>query len=283
MSSWVKRVLNIFLFIAGFNIAERLCHEETDGFTMQRIFGCSNLPTSALSSEAKEILRQKFSYFAKGNQCYVFLSEDGRHILKLFKYAENIPLWTGQIPLLNRFKPFRPSRIDHRAWKKERDALGYQMADQDWKEEAGLLFAHLAPSEGLLPPITISDKLHIEHSLDLNQVNFVLQKRGDVLHEKIKNWMESGQQERAEAALAEAVDFCLLKASRGILDDDGALHNNLGFIGEKLVQLDPGHFKHHTFKDPKQEARRAVRHLTSWLDENYPTLVPHVEDRLSRL
>lgn len=275
----MRKLVYIVLFIICFNLTEKFCHTQTDGFSLQRISGCSRVATLPPSPGASSILDQKFSYFAKGNQCFVFSSEDGKYILKLFKYAQNTPSWISQLPLLNRFKAFRSSQAQHRLWKKERDTRGYQTAYEEWKEETALLAVHLAPTEKDFPTILLSDKLHIEHLLDLNKVNFVLQKKGVVLHQQIKEWMESGQEEKAKKALSSLLDFCAQKIARGIFDDDGALHNNFGFIDGKLVQLDPGHFMHAGNLDSKKATLRQIRHLKKWLNQSYPTLARYVEDR----
>jgi hypothetical protein len=274
----MNKLICIVLFAICFNLAERFCHTKTDGFSLQRITGCSEIVTLPTSSDAPTVLKQKFSYFAKGNQCFVFLSEDGKYVLKLFKYAQNTPSWITHIPLINRFKAFRPAQTQHRLWKKERDTLGYKIAFEEWKEETALLAVHLSSTEKIFPTITLFDKLHIAHSLDLNKVDFVLQKRGVVLHEQIKEWMESRQEEKAKEALFAVLEFCAQKIKRGIFDDDGALHNNFGFIDGKLVQLDPGHFKQGDNLDLKKATLRSIRHLKKWLQQSYPTLVPYVEN-----
>src|SRR3989344_1362434 len=138
----VKRIFSLLLLFLGAHLVEKFCHKETDGFTILRIQGC---PSSSPSPETYQILHQKFFYFICGNQCYTFLSEDGKYILKLFKYAENVPLWTAKVPILNRFKAFRPSKVRYRSWKKERDTEAYTIAYEEWREETALVATHLAP------------------------------------------------------------------------------------------------------------------------------------------
>lgn len=63
-----------------------------------------------LSDEERQrldsILSQKFTYIGKGAQSYAFGSDDGKYVLKFFKFKHLTPHWFVEMfPL---FPPFRP-------------------------------------------------------------------------------------------------------------------------------------------------------------------------------
>ena len=64
-----------------------------------------------------EVLFRPFSYLAEGTQSYVFLSEDGKTVLKLFKRGGELPLAACELAYENRdltqvtFLHFHPQRL----------------------------------------------------------------------------------------------------------------------------------------------------------------------------
>jgi hypothetical protein len=275
----MKRVMLLLLVFIGFHLAEKVCHQQTAGFSILRVQ--TNAPYDpALSTplEAPRELQQRFFYLASGKQCFVFASEDGKYVLKLFKHARIFPpAWTSNIPLVNQFKPFRARKIAKAAEKRHRDLTGYKVAFDAFRAQSGLLYIHLNPTLAGSPTISLRDKLQIEHRIDLNQACYVLQHRADPVMPKLKEWFQERATDKIEHALMALLNLCEERASKGIYDDDAALQKNFGFLGEVPIQTDPGQFAlEATSKAPTEEVARIRTNFIRYLNKTSPELIPYV-------
>lgn len=268
----IRRVGYFLLFLLAFNFIEHFAHQKTDGFSPHRIrFGTKI--TQGETRAAPE-LNQPFHYLACGNQCYAFLSHDGKYVLKFFKYAGSpVPKFLTQVPLVNRFKPFRPHRYEKRLWKKERDILGYSLAYRFFQKETALIALHLAPIGHHYPTITITDKLNCSHSINLNETPFVLQQRATPAYKQLKKWMEAGETALAKEGIASLLELLKKRITLHLQDDDVNFGSNFGFIGTDAVQLDPGHFTEGASPDPAKELEKLQAELTAWCHKHAPELL----------
>jgi len=251
-------MVQLLLFLASFNTLEHFAHKQTDGFTLQRVQFESKNPGGAVAVIPE--LNQPYHYLGCGNQCYAFLSDDGKYVLKLFKYASSpvSPALT-KIPVLNTFKPFRPHRYQKMLWKRQRDIESYRLAFDRFREESGLIAAHLDP-EANYPAITLYDKLRCKHTLNFSDCPFVLQHKAVPADQQFRAWRESP--ERLKIALEGLSNLFKKRIERGILDDDVNYHANIGFIGAKPIQIDPGNFKLGTVENPDEEISRLLEGLS---------------------
>lgn len=209
-------LIKSFLFLALFGAAYFLCDQATWGFTTARLQTTHDLGFSPSRGDPRIYLQQKYFLRDQGGQSYVFISEDGKYILKFFK---DMP------------RPWLPwpSYQKKKLGKLKRTLNGYQLAFNRLRKETGLLHLHLAPTSSPLPVILI-DRLHIEHTLDLSSVYFVLQKRA----EPITHFSDS--------TLSQIYELLQKRSSAHIADHDPRLHSNLGWIENHLVYIDPGRF-----------------------------------------
>jgi hypothetical protein len=276
MNKWVKRGINFSLFLIAFNTLEHLCHQQTKGFFLERIqFSDEKPEASSPDAATLSVLNQPFHYLNHGNQCFAFVSDDGKYILKFFKYVHPAsPLWISNIPLINRFKAFRQTRIDKVAWKRNRDFQGYQIAFDRFRNETGLVAIHLHPTK-VYPTITLYDPLNIVHSLNLNNTPFILQKRATPIYEQFSSWIQNGEIEKLKTGITDLVSLCALRISKDIFDDDVNFYSNFGFVEEKPIQIDPGHFILHS-SNPAELPTLLIE-LKDWFSKNYPPMVSHVE------
>jgi len=276
MTKWLKRGINFTLFLIAFNTVEHWCHKTTKGFFLERVqFRNETSRASTPDLATLSALNQPFHYFNFGNQCFAFVSEDGKYILKLFKYVHHTPpLWTSKIPLLNRFKPFRQSRIDKTAWKRDRDFQGYQIAFDHLRTETGLLDLHLHPTNSY-PTITLSDPLNIVHTLDLNNAPFILQKRVTPAYQQFLTWIQNKEIDKLQQGISDLISLCALRISKNIFDDDVNFYSNCGFDDDKPIIIDPGHFV--LSSSETSDLPNLLVVLKDWFSENYPPMVSHVE------
>ncbi len=248
----------IALFIVGFFALKRFSEDRTDGFTIASIV--KNIPYNPAwevpVEDVSPLLSQKFYYYGRGGQAYIFLGEDKKTILKLFKKAGSV---------------FESSKLAY-------DRL---------KKETGLLYLHLNPTTGKLPIIQIVDRLKITHTISLDQLSFALQKRARLVYSKISQEMKNGNEQSAKRAITTLLTYLSHRAEKGIRDTDGGLKRNYGYIDDFPISVDVGSFTEdkrlQTPKAAQKELLRKTRRLRKWLTKNYPQLVSHFDAELKKV
>lgn len=272
------------------------CLKQTGGFS---IYGISpshpydkTWEISPLNPRAKDevfrALDQTFTYCNKGGQCFVFFSEDGRYVLKFLKQKlYKMPLWVRYFPI--------PYIIDHyrikKKWKKldklNRDFTSYKMAYEELQKETGIIYIHLNKTEELKKSLKIVDKLGIEHRLDLDKFDFILQRRADLLYEKINALMTEGKIDDAKKSLSAVLKFIVALCKKGIHDRDPSLSTNCGFIQQEPIKIDAGLFvRDDTVRTPeiyKQELIKVSNPLKKWIQDAYPSLSPYFDQEITHL
>jgi hypothetical protein len=224
------------------------CQKATDGFSLNKISSSDAPELSSLGDEALavEVLQQPFFYLGKGGQSYAFASADGQYVLKFFH---------------NRPNPFVPrSSYKAKKYRKLQRAFeGYHLVYKELGERSGLLFLHLNNIPFQKLPVTLVDKLNIAHSVDLNTLEFVLQKKA----ESVESYLKQHPQEGLQAMR----DFFQTLAAHQIADEDPRSYANMGFVGQDAVLCDPGRCV------KKQAATQSFSpKFEQWLSQHFPEL-----------
>jgi len=187
----------------------------------------------AIAKEIPDSLNYPFTFLAEGTQAYVFLSQDKKHVLKLFKNVKGV--------------------------EKIVDAcrLAYEIRDL-----TGVIFVH-AEREAALPIIHLKDQLGRVHPMDPAHMCFVLQKRADPFFRTIRT---ASKEEQVQLI---ASFYALLKEMnrRGIANLDNSLGRNYGFINGRAVAIDFGKFAYAPQLTEEREAHM-IRRLNKWLQRN---------------
>ncbi len=296
-SRWVSLVCFSVAAFWTYKVVRVFCQQQTDGFTIQAI--SSNRPSNPAwdvhflsdgeKAEIEQALSQRYHYLACGNQAFAFLSEDGRYVIKFFKQKLFEPSfflkWSPAIWM-------NPSRREKKLWKKQdklqRDFASYRLSFDELKEETGLVYVHLNPSDWIRRNLIICDKLNIAHAIPLDRFNFILQKRADLVFPTIDKLMAEGNLAGAKRALSSILELFVSRCQKGILDSDPDLDKNFGFIDGHAVQIDIGRFTRQPIKVKfahcNQDRPASLSSMTppviketfkTWLTENYPSLFDH--------
>jgi hypothetical protein len=266
---------------------ERIYSRLTDDFQMRHlIYPLADYSAwePQISPEAyaqtENILNQPFSYLGKGEQTYVFVSADQRYVLKCFKFKHIKPsLFLEGISKTSLFKTYK-----ERAWARLRrklDALfsGYQLAYERMREESGLLFLQMHPTH-MSKEITVKDKLGLQRTLDLGEVVFVVQKKGETLHALLNRLLEAGDMEAAKIYLQKIFAMYRQEYAKGLYDRDHNLLHNVGFAEEMPFHLDMGGLAYDqriTQADiADQHLARAKMFIAQWLRAYHPQSAPEL-------
>ncbi|MEN9343496.1 MAG: hypothetical protein RLZZ453_283 [Chlamydiota bacterium] len=258
----------------------QLCYVKSKGFLSYKIESAltpsprfANPPlTQEELSDLRKSLDQPFYYIGKGAQSFAFVSKDGNVVLKLFRFDHLRP------PLLfNCFNfPFTWQRAKLvRSWHKrkqlEQEFVSYELAFSCLKEESGLIYKHLNKSYDLKKTVTLYDNAHIPHWIDLDQVEFILQKKANLVYPTLTALLKEGNKEKVQEAFLSLRSILCKPRMKGLFDKDPEINKNFGFIGTQAIQIDTGRFYPQPttmgIEDIEKEADRILEPLYRFLKE----------------
>lgn len=275
--------LAIFLSAGVFGLA-RLYYYLTDDFHLGNITyphlhyapksGIQSLNSDELT-EIKSVLNQKFHYIDKGAQSYAFSSEDNQFVLKFFKFKHLKPHWF--IEMLPSFSPINHFK-EHTRLRKQRKLEGvfegYEIAYACNKEGSQLIYLHLNPTDYLNQKTVVVDKLGREHSIEMDQIVFLLQKKGEPLRECLKRALDKGDLLAAQNDLKLILNMYVTEYQKGIFDRDHGVLQNTGIIHSQPFHLDVGKIsKNERMKETsyfKHDLELVIWKIDSWLKTNFP-------------
>lgn len=282
----MRPLLKFFLFIPTIIGVERLCHRATDGFAMVNVYAPpgNNSPWKRSGSPDPHLVSQTYRYLDSGSQSYVFLSEDGQTVLKLFKFQHmRIPPWLDSFPQISYLQKKRTQKRE--TLTKTFDSIS--LAYDHLREETGLLFAHLCETTHLKTELTLVDKIGKTHHLDLDKVEFILQKKGTLAYEKIDQWMQQAKIKEAQTGIHRLLSLSLLRCQKGFFDKDPDFSTNFGFIDDQPFQIDFGRLSIDSReKEPevyRPEMIRITHEFQSWIEKNHPDLLEYFKQELAAL
>lgn len=261
-----KILIKLICVCLGFYGVERFCHRQTDGFAVSKISHILKDDEDLLLNPS--LLEQKFYYFAKGAQCYVFLGEDNQTILKLFRssrYQLN--------HFLHSLFSFIPDKNDPMLQK---TMESYSWATIHFSEESALLGTHLGKSF-LNRKLQIVDKIGIVHTIDLQNTPFVLQSKATLVKDKIAQLVQTNKFQEAKTAMKNL--FFLIKKLEilGMSDTDANLSKNFGFIHDRPVFIDVGSLQKYSLNN-KTKLFASKENMQHWLNATYPEFAKEFDE-----
>ena len=272
-------VLKRYLIILGLLLAliypiDRLCHFLTDGFYEHRIV--TNLPNrddwEVNVLPPKEALSQNYHYLGCGGQSFVFESEDHQFVLKFFKHHR----WKKDRYL------FRLQNMEERVECREQTLMSAVYALQFCQNESRVEYAHLNRGTSDLPVVTFIDRVRRKHRLDLNQYQFIIQRKGITLQERLVSRKARGDLEGAKEDVRSSLELLAYCHHKGIKNKDPYMPRNFGFVDDKPVVIDSGALcpypENRPQKIPEKDLRKAVARLLQWTDKNYPPLSHEIHE-----
>jgi hypothetical protein len=238
------------LFILAFVTIYDFCHKATKGFAIVNIYPTEyrNYETGVSKETIDTIFSQSFHLFSTGGQSYVFISDDQKTMLKLFKFQHL------RIPPILEFIPLSGSALERKNQKKAykrvqlfRTYDSYQNAFSHFKEESKLIEINLTNIPGRYQSkIKIFDAQNIYHELDPNLTPFLLQKKVDLFETVIENDLLNHSYDHAYAAISHLLRMIAKRVNLGFEDNDAFLIKNIGIDEDKAILIDVG-----TLESPK--------------------------------
>lgn len=280
--TWRK---GFILFVAALGLfgASRLYYRMTDDFrlgnmTYQLPFQAPwKVPplTDEEHAQLAQILDQKFSYIGKGAQCYAFASDDQQYVLKFFKFKHLKPnIFVDLIPSIPPFKSYKLSCIARKKRKLIGVFNGYDLAFRENRKGSELIYLHLVPTNNLNLQATVIDKIGLEKNINLDEVVFLVQRKGETLRTRMNQLLKHEKLEEAESAIANIVKMYRSEYQKGIYDHDHGVMHNTGFIGNEPFHLDVGKLnKEEKMKEVsfyKKDLEHVLWKIDYWIKGHYP-------------
>ncbi len=265
--------------LAAIVAVERFCHKQTRGFMIYKITGSNaHGPVSALTPDIASILDQPFHFLSKGGQCYAFISQDKTTVLKFFK-QHHIRLWNwfNQISL-GPFDDKRKYLIQKHSYQSSFMFDSCKIALEDLKEETGLVYVHLNQTNIFKKKLIIYDNLKIAHQIDLDITDFVLQKKATSSYATLKRHMRNKNLYGAKECLDSLVSLIKEKQDKGIADRDFNIRTNIGYVGNRAIEIDLGSF----YKGPQLETKK-LELFKEWLEDKSPELYSYLNYKLEAI
>lgn len=217
-------------------------------------------------SELQGIFGQPFAYLDRGKQSYVFVSRDGKYVIKFF---DTRCLRSGGFPLLF------PIDEEHCRKKLRKMVKGFQTAAAYDRGHNGIVYMQLAPNPAFHQKVDLTDRFGIAHTIDLASVPFVLQHKAIPLRELISTLLDKGEVGEANKRIGQIIEMYVDGYRRGVYDRDHNFMYNTGFIGEDPIRIDVGRLQ---YSEEIKEAnvymndlrKLAVGRLGEWLQRHYP-------------
>jgi hypothetical protein len=237
---------------------------------------------------AQEALKQKYRYLGHGFQCYAFVSEDDKYVLKFFRHQRlRLPDFVNQIPSFPIFEQWRKTKRLSLARRKDYLLRSCKTSWTLAKDQTQLLMVHLNLTKALFPTITIIDPLSQSHTIPLDNYQFMLQRKALQIKPTIAALMKAQDLDGAKARLDQIFDLFVFCAHKGIQDTDGALirKNNLGFFNDKAIYIDGGKLQPRAYPITKKAFKRDLKRLyllEKWITLEYPALHEHFKEAKAR-
>lgn len=218
------------------------------------------LPQGPLTlDEVRHTLDQPFYYLGRGAQFYVFLSEDGEHVLKIVKQKHlRAPWWKrGFFYLTGHSRP----------WKERTQKLLYslRLATNELPEQSLVSYLHFKPTTTLKTTTVIHDKLGFSYALDMDQQEFMLQKRAHNLLKQFDEWVEKKDFSTIQLFGKRLMTLILLLREKGIDNSDLQSESNIGVLNEKPVFIDIGSFEYAPHPMPEKLVQKIFHPLVEKL------------------
>ncbi len=108
--------------------------------------------------------------------------------------------------------------------------LSWKTAYELAPDESGVIYIHLNKTKDFDAPLILFDKMGLQHAIDLNEVEFLIQKKAIPLPIYLNELVAKQDYSRAKIFLQNMLERILDGFNRGIADNDYALLQNTGYL-----------------------------------------------------
>ncbi len=249
-------IISFFILSSLFFRLDRLFLKQNGSFSEKFIVpDWSKCPQYATTppQNVEAILNQPFRYLTKGRQSFVFLSDDGKWVLKFLRLPKFFMRYSYKGSSSS--SPNFTHAVDSFKWAQE--ALS---------RETAVIYSHLQPTS-FLQPTTLIDHFGVGHQCNFNDLPFLIQKYGDPFFTAFEKSKEPKALIQKTIALYESL------FEKGFIDHDPIFDQNFGIIDGEPFIMDIGQLEK-TSSLPRKELflHEMTKSLGSKLERESPLL-----------
>lgn len=221
--------------------------------------------TPVPNQEVKLILEKPFIFLSKGKQSDVFLSQDGKYVLKFFRFDMSQFHWGRKVRAAIK-KIFRLKQNDiglHRMNRVYSTFQSCKIAYDLIPHLTKLVYVHLNLKSHVLPKIKVKGRFGFFYEIDPAQYRFVIQKRGLSLESAVQI-ASMDELHHIKTSLFTMLDQL---SQAGVANTDRASYKNFHICEKEAIVSDVGSF----FYDPiraKEDSIYFKSQLESFLKRN---------------
>jgi len=277
----MKKLSILFLLVVFCLGVGRTWYWATDGFRLSRIEGFEEIGKErAFSEEAEVALSQRFFYLARGRQCFAFVSEDGKYVLKfprLDRYKDRI--------LFCAFPSSSDQKRQSNLSRKERLFDSFEIACDQLQEDTAILAMYNAPKTG--KEVEIVDRLGRKVRLPLEKTGFILQRKLPLFKDVFQEAFANHDLKEINRILDRLLAVVVRVADRGIVSKDGSFLKNFAFDEKQAYQIDVGSY-YRMDHLPSNEVfaisiHSNVETLRAWLRHKDPAFLALIDEKLDQI
>jgi hypothetical protein len=263
----------LFLLCTLFLFAEK--HDYS--LSSHRCFVSKWQAQNAHNDSVDKALAQSYRFLGMGEQSSAFVSDDGNYVIKFFKnrlFSVASPRFS--IPFYSEWD--RRKKTQKKALRRDHIYSTYRHCCDRLSQETGIFYVHFNTTDTLQKTLRLSENASCENAfiVNLDECDFVLQRRAIGLKEYLNSLLEQGRISEAVNAIDRLMQMPYALYKNGMRDRDIVFINNYGFIEDKPVLFDVGRlFPAHGELGRKKMEKKAALFMSSiysWIKANYPEL-----------
>jgi hypothetical protein len=243
------------------------------------------------AQEEQEVLKaisQPYRYLGSGGQCYSFVSEDDQYVIKFFKQkAFALPLWIKRCPLSFLVQSLKDKKTLKKEKQRGKVFAAFKLSLDHLPQETGMLYVHLNRTSHLNKTLSLCDAAGVFHTLHLDDLEFIVQKKAQLAFARIDSLMQSGDTEGAKQAINKLLQLNLELYRKGVRNRDPNFRSNCGFIGSKAIVIDVGRMVcSEEMKDLKRfklDLLRSTPRFRKYLAKNHPQLLSYFDTSVEQI
>lgn len=238
--------------------------------------------------ETMASLSQPYRYLGSGGQCYAFVSEDERYVIKFFKQKSfEIPEWIKQLPFPVLTGWFKEKKERKQQEKRNKVFLSFKLSLDHLPKETGMLYVHLNPTSDLKKALSFTDAKGFMHSLDLDPLQFIVQKKAELAVARMDSLMQNKDIEGAKSAIDKLLEMNLSLYQKGFCNRDPNFRSNCGFIGPNPIVIDVGRMTYsQEIKGPQAFQHILIKfssRFRKYLVQSHPELLAYFDHQIAKL
>ncbi len=233
-------------------------------------------------SALQEALSQSFRYLGSGGQCYVFVSADDQYVIKFFKQKSfAIDPWVAKFPIPYLIDWLKVKKKEKKERVRSNVFNAFRHSFDHLSQETGMLYVHLNRTSHLNKTLSLTDARGVSHLLQLDDLEFAIQKKAELAFRRIDSLMRESDVEGAKKAILKLLKLNLSLSQKGYRNRDPNFRSNCGFVGEEAILFDVGRIVPSEEINEPENISKAFKKSTpkfrKYLTENYPDLLKHFD------